>query len=52
VDEYAKLINDLINLPRETEVVEFKQNHSKPEDIGEYISALANSALSQPYSYI
>ena len=33
-----------LGLPRETEWVEFKENNSDPQDLGEYISALANSA--------
>ncbi len=31
-------------LPRETEWVEFKHNNAKPDEIGEYISAISNSA--------
>jgi ATP-dependent DNA helicase RecG len=31
-------------LPRETEWVEFKVNDCEPEGIGEYLSALSNSA--------
>jgi predicted HTH transcriptional regulator len=38
------LLHELRQLPRETEWVEFKHNNSNPEEIGEYISALANSA--------
>ncbi|ACL03414.1 putative transcriptional regulator [Desulfatibacillum aliphaticivorans] len=38
------LIHELRKLPKETEWVEFKHNNAKPSDIGEYISALANSA--------
>lgn len=38
------LIHELINLPKETEWVEFKLNNCNPEEIGEYISALSNSA--------
>ncbi|MBD2560251.1 MULTISPECIES: ATP-binding protein [Nostoc] len=34
----------LTSLPHETEWVEFKVNNSSPEDIGEYLSALSNSA--------
>jgi predicted HTH transcriptional regulator len=40
----APLIKELITLPKETEWVEFKRNNDKPSEIGEYISALANSA--------
>lgn len=38
------LVRELINLPRETEWVEFKNENDNPQEIGEYISALANSA--------
>jgi len=38
------LIRELRNLPAETEWVEFKQNNEEPDKIGEYISALSNSA--------
>jgi ATP-dependent DNA helicase RecG len=47
-DEYLiGLLAELRKLPRETEWVEFKRQVAEPEEIGEYISALANgSALS------
>lgn len=38
------LVAELRKLPKETEWLEFKQNYSNPEDIGEYISALGNMA--------
>jgi len=38
------LVRELLTLPDETEWIEFKHNNAKPSDIGEYISALANSA--------
>jgi ATP-dependent DNA helicase RecG len=38
------LINELRALPAEIEWVEFKRNKAVAEDIGEYISALSNSA--------
>ncbi len=38
------LMDRLRKLPHETEWVEFKINNCKPEEIGQYISALANSA--------
>lgn len=38
------LLAGLTSLPHETEWVEFKVNNSSPEDIGEYLSALSNSA--------
>ena len=40
----ASLLHELRQLPKETEWVEFKCNNANPEEIGEYISALANSA--------
>ena len=44
-DDYLiSIIHELRKLPRETEWVEFKRNETDPEEIGEYISALANSA--------
>jgi ATP-dependent DNA helicase RecG len=43
-DELLKLIEELLSLPRETEWLEDKQNNSDPGTIGEYVSALANSA--------
>lgn len=41
----AILVRELLRLPRETEWLEFKQDNTQPQEIGEYISALANSAL-------
>lgn len=41
---YRSLIERLRKLPNETEWVEFKTNNCNPETIGEYISALSNSA--------
>ena len=38
------LLKELVSLPNETEWVEFKHNNDDPQMIGEYISALANSA--------
>lgn len=38
------LIRELCKLPQETEWVEFKHNNDNPDEIGEYLSALANSA--------
>jgi predicted HTH transcriptional regulator len=38
------LLTSLLALPDENEWVEFKYNNDKPEEIGEYISALANAA--------
>ena len=49
----AKL-NELLSLPQETEWAEFKHNNSDPQMIGEYLSALSNSATleRQPFGYI
>ena len=41
---YISLVDRLRQLPDETEWVEYKVNNSEPELIGEYISALSNSA--------
>ncbi len=41
----ADLVRQLCALPHETEWVEFKANNWNPELIGQYISALANSAV-------
>jgi ATP-dependent DNA helicase RecG len=38
------LVDRLRSLPSETEWLEFKLNHVSPEEIGEYLSALANEA--------
>ncbi len=37
------LVHELVKLPHETEWVEFKHNHTTPQDIGEYISAISNA---------
>ncbi|GAA3550834.1 ATP-binding protein [Nocardioides daeguensis] len=42
--ELQRIVSELRRLPSETTWVEFKQNNSAPEEIGEYISALANAA--------
>ena len=49
-----KLIEDLIKLPQETEWIEFKKNNYNPHRIGEYISALSNSAClhNKDYAYL
>jgi predicted HTH transcriptional regulator len=41
------LITELRKLPNETGWLEFKENNSNPEDIGEYLSALSNTAALQ-----
>ncbi len=43
--EYLQgLLRELLKLPKETEWVEFKRNNANPEEIGAYISAIANSS--------
>ena len=37
------LFKELIDLPKETQWVEFKHNNKDPQEIGEYISAIANT---------
>lgn len=39
------LLDSLRTLPNETEWVEFKHNNANPKEIGEYLSALSNSAI-------
>jgi ATP-dependent DNA helicase RecG len=43
-EDLHHLVKHLRSLPRETEWVEFKHNKSDPQEIGEYLSALSNSA--------
>jgi len=42
--DLTALLTRLLSQGRETEWIEFKKSKADPEDIGEYISALANSA--------
>ncbi|WP_404360503.1 ATP-binding protein [Methylotuvimicrobium sp. KM1] len=53
-EQLASLLRELCKLPKETEWVEFKLNNDDPSMIGEYISALANSAalLGKQSAYI
>jgi predicted HTH transcriptional regulator len=39
-----RLLCELLDLPTETEWLEWKCNNEKPEEIGEYLSAIANGA--------
>jgi ATP-dependent DNA helicase RecG len=43
-DYFVGLVTELRKLPAETGWVEFKENITNPNDIGEYLSALSNSA--------
>jgi ATP-dependent DNA helicase RecG len=53
-EELIILIDELRALPHESEWVEFKVNNANPQSIGEYISALANSACieNKEYAYL
>jgi len=42
--QLQNLVNELTSLPKETEWVEFKLNKAEPEEIGQYVSAMSNSA--------
>ena len=52
--ELAALLDRLLAEPSETEWLEFKANHVEPHVVGEYLSALANSAalLGKPRAYL
>ncbi|MFP4533627.1 MAG: ATP-binding protein [Desulfobacterales bacterium] len=43
-DYFISIVHELRKYPRETEWIEFKHNKADPEEIGEYLSALANAA--------
>ncbi len=53
-EKLKELIKDLVKLPSENEWVEFKLNFHSPDEIGERISAIANSACihNQPLGYL
>ena len=48
------LVDRLRALPTETEWLEFKRNNADPQEVGEYLSALANGASlgNQPRGYL
>ncbi len=53
--EYLEsLVRELAKLPHETEWVEFKVNEAEEQEIGEYLSALANSAalVGKAFAYL
>lgn len=52
--ELRALLDELRELPKETEWVEFKLNYAEPQEIGEYISALSNGAClhNQQFGYL
>lgn len=43
-NELPGILTELRKLPREAEWVEFKHNNAEPEEVREYLSALANAA--------
>ena len=43
--ELCTLLGDLLSEGGECEWIEFKENYANPQEIGEYLSALSNSAL-------
>lgn len=53
-DELVALIDRLRSLPTEVEWVELKRDRFEPQELGEYLSALANAAClaSQPRGYL
>jgi predicted HTH transcriptional regulator len=52
--QLERLLGGLRQLPTEKEWVEFKENRAEPDEIGEYVSALSNSARlkGEPYGYM
>ena len=44
LEQLNEKLEELIALPHETEWAEFKHNNSDPQMIGEYLSAISNSA--------
>ena len=53
-EQLISLIDDLTSQPKENEWIEFKHNFHSPEEIGEIISALSNSACihKKPFGYL
>ena len=45
MEDYYVTLKYLLSLKTENEWLEYKENNSKPNLIGEYISALCNSAI-------
>lgn len=54
MERYKKILLDLIEYSNETEWIEFKENFTTSDEIGEYISALSNSAAiwDRDYAYL
>lgn len=51
---YVDLVRNLCRSAGEAEWIEYKRNNNNPEEIGQYISALANAAAlnNQPFGYL
>lgn len=54
VEYWISLVKELCKNSKETEWIEFKRNNARPDEIGEQISALANSAslCGRPNAYL
>jgi predicted HTH transcriptional regulator len=54
LNDIIKIFEEFLLLPHETEWLEFKENNCKPDEIGEYISALSNAASlhKKPFGYL
>ncbi|WP_281863985.1 AlbA family DNA-binding domain-containing protein [Planomicrobium okeanokoites] len=54
VEYLQSLLNELRALPKETGWVEFKTNNDTPQEIGQYISALSNTAayIGKSHAYL
>lgn len=54
VEYLVGLVRELCKLAGESECVEFKVNSHQPQEIGEYVSALSNSAAlaGKPFGYV
>jgi predicted HTH transcriptional regulator len=54
IPDFIELLKKLQKLQKECEWVEFKKNNSNPQEIGEYLSALSNSACyhKKEYAYL
>jgi len=54
IGKIEEKIKDLLALGRECEWLEFKENNSNPQELGEYLSALSNSACieKQPSGFL
>lgn len=51
VSDLQKLLDRLASMPKESEIVEFKENFHSKEEIGERLSALSNSACLQKQAF-